>query len=111
MNDRFQVGHAGWSPDYNSNKPKKKRTAIASSDLFCIDIKLDKKEECDAQIIETLKELLPHFKKRGMGIDDVVWAILHSAEPDSQELWGYLDHFFAAYDWKDSQQNSKITGA
>ena len=22
MNDKFQVGHAGWSPDYNSNKPK-----------------------------------------------------------------------------------------
>lgn len=22
MNDNFQVGHAGWSPDYNSNKSK-----------------------------------------------------------------------------------------
>lgn len=22
MNDNFQVGHAGWSPDYDSNKPK-----------------------------------------------------------------------------------------
>ena len=22
MNDNFQVGHVGWSPDYNSNKPR-----------------------------------------------------------------------------------------
>ena len=22
MNDTFQVGHAGWSPDYDSNKPR-----------------------------------------------------------------------------------------
>ena len=22
MNDKFQVGHVGWSPDYGSNKPK-----------------------------------------------------------------------------------------
>ena len=86
--------------------PTKKRAAIASSGLFCIDIKLDKKEECDAQIIETLKELLPHFKKRRMGVDDVVWAILHSVEPDSRDLWDYLDPFFAAYDEKDSQQNA-----
>jgi hypothetical protein len=22
MNDKFQIGHIGWSPDYNSNKPR-----------------------------------------------------------------------------------------
>jgi hypothetical protein len=22
MNDKFQVGHVGWSPDYDSNKPR-----------------------------------------------------------------------------------------
>jgi len=23
MNDKFQVGHVGWSPDYDSNKPRR----------------------------------------------------------------------------------------
>ena len=22
MNDKFQIGHVGWSPNYNSNKPR-----------------------------------------------------------------------------------------
>ena len=34
MNDNFQVGHAGWSPDYNSNKPRHIGTVKLNRILF-----------------------------------------------------------------------------
>ena len=34
MNDNFQVGHAGWSPDYNSNKPRYIGTVKLNRILF-----------------------------------------------------------------------------
>jgi hypothetical protein len=39
MNDKFQLGHAGWSPDYDSNKPRKpnnlKRTENMPKEFNC----------------------------------------------------------------------------
>jgi hypothetical protein len=39
MNDKFQVGHVGWSPDYDSNKPRKpdnlKRTENMPKEFNC----------------------------------------------------------------------------
>jgi hypothetical protein len=34
MNDNFQVGHVGWSPDYNSNKPRNIGTIKLDRILF-----------------------------------------------------------------------------
>jgi hypothetical protein len=33
MNDKFQVGHVGWSPDYDSNKPRKQHVNIEDQTL------------------------------------------------------------------------------
>jgi hypothetical protein len=35
MNDKFQVGHVGWNPDYNSNKPRKQHAIIEDQTFAC----------------------------------------------------------------------------
>jgi hypothetical protein len=75
----------------------KKEERLSCGDLFCLKIELDRNDECDAGILATLNELLPRFESVGMGIEDVVWAILHAAEPDDPSLNDYIEGFLESY--------------
>ena len=77
---------------------KTKKKKIARESFNHIEIDLDKKCDADAMILDTLENLYPRFEERGMGVNDLAWALLLSVEPDSSELSTFLDDFFDVYD-------------